>query len=648
MGLYASSFAHGPPEERDSSIDASLLPELQTLIEDQRKLIGAVPGEGSVNGVWVHEGITYAFRNKAGGATAGMYKATSTGWVEVGLGTALNFDGTTLNGEPVPGNIGTPTTIKGGTSGAEADLMGISYHGLWETGAQGAMILDNITGTFQDDEDLQMPLISFDTGSVEISAGDKLKGASSSKEAVVTSVTIVTGTWTSSNAVGYISVKNNTGTWTASEDITVGGNKRAQIVSSPAQPTEVKIAVADGATYSQSLAPDGKYEFVSYNFLGDTKTDSMYGVNTVDNGFFFDGTTFVKNYTGKDVDKPEHVIAHVRHLFYSYADASIQHSSIGEPNKWSVVTGAAELGLGDVVSGFGVEINDVLSVFTRNDCYMLYGTSSADWQLRRFHAGTGAIPYSLQKMDQTFFLDDRGLTSIFTVQYFGDFQSAVASDKIDPLIQKKKDNTVASLRVRAKNQYRLFFDDKTGVVMTFLNRKNRGIMPFTLKDQIVCCCSSEDSNGFEVLYGGFDDGYVRRIDSGTSFDGSSVPSFIRTAYYNYGNPGNQKRFRQVNLEMNADTSTDLTVAPDYDFGGMYSPRSIPISNTYPISVTADDWNVDDVSNDALGVTVVASERIKINGLGQNMGLLIKNETTYDKPITLQGAVVDYSPRGVRR
>ena len=235
MGLFATSSAYGPPEKRDSSLDVSLLPELQTLMEDQRSLITIVPGEGSVLGVWVLGGKAYAIRNKVGGATSGLYLESSVGWTEVDLGTALNFDGTTINGEPVPGTAGTPTTIKGGTSGAQGDLMGISYHGLWETGATGRMILSNVTGTFADDEDIEMPLIQFDTGTVEIVAGDSIKGVTSSKEATVTSVTITSGTWSGGSAAGYISVKNNTGTWTAAEDISVGGVKRAQIVSSPAQ-----------------------------------------------------------------------------------------------------------------------------------------------------------------------------------------------------------------------------------------------------------------------------------------------------------------------------------------------------------------------------------------------------------------------------
>ncbi|MCH2263081.1 MAG: hypothetical protein MK386_07710 [Candidatus Thioglobus autotrophicus] len=642
MGLYATSVTFGAPVKPVAATDA----EVRARIEDQRALIGEVPGEGSVLGVWVFGANTYAFRNKSGSASTGMYQSSSTGWTEIDLGQVLNFDGTTQNGEPVPGNIGSPTTIKGGTSGAEGALMGISYHGLWETGATGAMVLKDITGTFQDNEDLQMPLLAFNSGSIEIEEGDSIKGAASGQTATVTSVTLTGGAWDGS-AAGQISVRDNSGTWNASEAIQVGGVTRAN-VNGASQPTNVKIAVADGVLYSQTINPGGTYEFVTYNFRGDTSGISMYGVNGVDKGFAFDGITFVKNFSGQPTDEPQHVHAHQKHLFYSYANGSIQNSSIIAPNKWATTTGAAELSIGDVVSGFSTEVNNVMSVFTRNDAYMLYGSSAADWSLRRFHAGAGAIPYTIQKMDQTFFLDDRGLTSIFTVQYFGDFQSAVASDKVDPYIQAKKENTVTSLRVRGKNQYRIYFDDKTGLEMTFINKTNQGLMPFTLVDQIVCTCSVEDTNGFEVLYGGFDDGYVRRLDSGTSFDGATVDSFIRSAYYHYDAPGMRKRFREVNLEINADTSTTLTVFPDYDFGGTFDPRTSPVSDAYTVNVTADDWNEDDVSNPDTGVTVVASQRLKINGIGTNMSLIIKNSSIYDKPITLQGAIVDYSPRGIRR
>ena len=505
MGILATGLSYGPPVLRDAEVDSSLVSELQSAIEDQRALINVFHGEGNVNGVWVFNGDVYAFRNKSGGATAGMYKSTATGWDEIDLGTALNFDGTTDAGEPIPGDVGTATTIVGGSSGAQGDLAGISYHGDWTTGAAGLMVLTNITGTFSDNENLNMPLLAFTSGSIEIVEGDTIVGASSGKTAVVTSVTISSGTVGDGDAAGYISVKNNTGTWTASEAININGVDHATVNGS-SQPSNVTVAKADGTQYAQTIQPGGLYEFTTYNFRGETTGLTMYGVNTVDNGFSWDGTTFIKYKTGMETDTPEHIAAHQKHLFFSYPNGSIQHSSIVTPNVWSVISGASELAVGDDVSGFSTEVNNVMSVFTRNDAYMLYGTSTANWELRKFHAGAGAIPYTLQKMDQTFFLDDRGISSIFTVQYFGDFQSAVASDKIDPYIQSKKDNAVASLRVRAKNQYRLYFDDKTGVEMTFINKKNQGLMPFTLTNQIVCAASAEDATGFEVLYAGFDDG----------------------------------------------------------------------------------------------------------------------------------------------
>jgi len=646
MGLLATAISDGPPVLRNTYIAGTIASEARTAIEDQRSKIGVVPGEGSVLGVWVFNGDAYGFRNKSGGATAGMYKSTSTGWSEVDLGTALNFDSTVSNGEPVPGSSGTPTTIVG-NGGAQGDLMGISYHGDWTTGAKGVMVLTNITGTFVDNESLKMPLLAFDAGTLEISEGASLVGATSGKTATVTSVTISSGTYAGSDAAGYISVKDNSGTWTDGEKIQINGTNHAD-VNGASQPAEVAVAAADGTQYGQTLQPGGKYEFVTYNFKGQTSGITMYGVSTVDNGFSWDGTTFIKIQTGMETDTPQHIAAHQNHLFFSFPNGSIQHSSIVAPNKWSALTGAAELGVGDNVSGFSTEVNNVMSVFTRNDAYMLYGTSSADWELRKFHAGAGAIPYTLQKMDQTFFLDDRGITSIFTVQYFGDFQSSVASDKIDPYIQSKISNASDSLRVRGKNQYRLYFDDKTGVEMTFINKKNQGLMPFTLEHQVNCLVSAEDANGVEVLYGGFDDGYVRRMDSGTSFDGETVDSFIRTAYYHYNTPGTRKRFRELGLEINADTSTTLTVIPSYDFGGTYTPKTSPISSSYSVTVAADDWTEADISNSSTGITVVASERVRINGIGTNMGFIISNSSIYDKPITLQGGIVEYSSRGVRR
>jgi len=105
MGLYATCLSNGPPVLRDATIDSTLVTELQERIEEKRETITVVPGTGSVLGVWGYSGDIYAFRNKTGDATAGMYKSTDAGWSEIDLGTALNFNATTINGEMVVGAV---------------------------------------------------------------------------------------------------------------------------------------------------------------------------------------------------------------------------------------------------------------------------------------------------------------------------------------------------------------------------------------------------------------------------------------------------------------------------------------------------------------------------------------------------------------
>ena len=637
MGLYATCLSNGPPVLRDATVDSTLVTELQERIEEKRETITVVPGTGSVLGVWGYSGDIYAFRNKTGGATAGMYKSTTAGWTEIDLGTALNFDGTTTNGEMVVGAVLT------GAAGATGTIAGVSYYGNWDTGAKGTVVLTDIVGTFVDNENLTCPTIAFDGGTVEIKENDTIVGATSGATAKVKKIQIASGAWSTDDAAGYLSVISNTGTWTDGEKIQVIGSDRADINGS-GQPASQTIAIADGTQYAQTLQPNGTYNFVNFNFQGTDGLEKMYGANNVDNAFEFDGTTFLKIYTGMDTDTPKYVEAYKNHLFLTFPKGSLQNSSLQLPTIFSTTAGAAEVVVGDEITGLSIESKDAMAVFGRNNIYVFYGTSSADWNLTTFYHGAGAVDSTVQKMHTTIFLDDRGVTSIGATLNYGDFKQSIISQKVDPLVQKYKDNVATSLRVRDKNQYRLYFTDKTGIAMTFINGRNEGILPFTLADQIVCSCSAEDSNGDEILYGGFDDGYVRKIDSGTSFDGATVASFVRLAYFHYGTPQLKKRFREILLELAADTSTTLNIYPDFNYGD----TTVPTSTTYDVTVTNDEWNVDDTQNDSLGVAVVDKARARIRGQGENMGILIKNSSIYDKPVTLQGAVIQYSDRGIKR
>ena len=51
--------------------------------DEYRADISAVPGEGNVLGIWNYQGTVVAFRNNVGSTACRMYKATSSGWVQV-------------------------------------------------------------------------------------------------------------------------------------------------------------------------------------------------------------------------------------------------------------------------------------------------------------------------------------------------------------------------------------------------------------------------------------------------------------------------------------------------------------------------------------------------------------------------------------
>lgn len=125
----------------------------QVNAENSPLLALSVPGIGSVNGVWVYAGEVYAIRD-FDVSTAKLYKATVAGWVEQGLGESLRYDGAsdTFN----EGDV-----ITGGTSGATATVARVVYSGglIDDSSARGLLVLTGITGTFQDDEDLEVSAV---------------------------------------------------------------------------------------------------------------------------------------------------------------------------------------------------------------------------------------------------------------------------------------------------------------------------------------------------------------------------------------------------------------------------------------------------------------------------------------------------------
>ena len=104
--------------------------------DEYRDDITAVTGTGSILGVWRLAGVTYAWRNNAGGTAAAIYKSSSSGWTLVPLGEEISFtvgassldEGDTLTQGGVTATIKriviTSGTIAGGTAAGRLIIHG--------------------------------------------------------------------------------------------------------------------------------------------------------------------------------------------------------------------------------------------------------------------------------------------------------------------------------------------------------------------------------------------------------------------------------------------------------------------------------------------------------------------------------------------
>ena len=472
--------------------------------------------------------------------------------------------------------------------------------------------------------------VSFTTGTGEITAGQTVTGATSGATGVVTRVATRTGTW-GTDAAGQLIFASITGTFSNGENLQVGG---------------VTKAVANGASAAVTLPAGGRYEFVNHNFFGASDLRRMYGVNGVGTAFEFDGTVFVPVVTGMTTDTPNHIRVKSNHLFLSFPGGSVQNSSIGNPYGWSAVTGAAEIGIGDDVAGFADASGDTLAVIARNKCGLLYGTSSADFQMETMPGEAGGMEWTVQSLTYPVMYDNQGIRNLAAVQTYGDFEAATMSRLIKPLIDLKRKSGVtptASLKVKNKNQYRVFFSDGTGLVMD-VSGKRPEFMSLNYGLTVRCCSSSEDSSGDEILLFGSDNGYVYQLDKGTSFDGAAVDAWFRLAFFHLGSPTQNKRLHKAGLEVTGEVSTSLQINASFSYG---NPDLVSVeSENFTISGGGGFW--DDATWDQFlwDSEIEGTAEAHIDGFGKNVSFTVASLLTYEEPYTAHGMTIHFTPAGL--
>jgi hypothetical protein len=610
-----------------------------------RALITAVPGSGSILGVFEYGDVTYAFRNTSNATTAGMYKSSAAGWVAVHE-TELTF---TSGGTYV---LAANDVITGATSASTATVTRVVVRsGSFAGGdAAGTLTVVSQTTPFVAENldvglNLNVATIAADTqtvfgremsftsgGTYKVQDGDIITGATSTKTATVARVVLESGSWAAGTAAGRFIFTTDSGSFTAAETLNVGAN--------------IDVATVTGPSTAITFIPGGKFEFDVHNFSGDITTERVYGCDTKNRGFEFDGTTMVPIATGMAVDTPTHVIVHNEQLFFSFGTSN-QHSGIARPYVWNVILGAGEIAVGDTVTGYmrqpGNTGGGSLLIATRNRAYSLYGNNASDWVLTVAQEDAGALPYTMQHLGGVIALDDRGVTYIGASQNYGNFEQNTITGQILPWIRDRRNLAVASCRVREKNQYRLFLSDAEALYITMRGNKVVGMLPVELNHTPTCASSTELSDGSEAIYFGATNGYVYQMEKGTSHDGDPINWSMLLSYNNLRSPQINKRYRKMAVEMTGQSYAEFSLGYRLGYNNANIPQ--PSSSDSAIDfVVTNDWDSFIWDNFFWDGQTLLPEELSMDGSAENVAILVTGSSDEFEPFTITGVLLHYTPR----
>lgn len=393
-----------------------------------------------------------------------------------------------------------------------------------------------------------------------------------------------------------------------------------------------------------TLTPGGRYEFSIANQGASSSTINLYGVDGKNHLFMFDGTTF-SQITGPITNLfPTHLeVLASQVMVNSYPGGTFVFSAVGD---FTDFVNGGEIGVGDEITAMDLQANNSMAVFCKNRTYVLYGTSKLDFQLQDLSKTTGAVEYSVQTIGDSIYLDDRGMTRLNRVQEFGNFDMATMSQKIEPLLQKYARRVTASYAIKEKNQYRICFDDGTGVICTFFGREVAGFSTFDFGQVVRCAYSGEDANGFEVVFFGTDDGYVYHAEKGFSFDSLNIDHVVRPAFNSLGYPEYKKSWKKVVLEIDTVSKATITCIPEFD----YSDPENPYHTAKEIIALGGGGYWDEGSWDEAKWSSASTftADFYIEGVSRNMTVTFSGTTNNEPPHQLNSLILHYSMRGRRR
>lgn len=474
--------------------------------------------------------------------------------------------------------------------------------------------------------------IYFITGVNEIFEGDTVTDLSTGATMVVGRVVLQGGTW-GTDAAGKLIITSHVGAAGPGHALQVGG---------------VTMATSTTSLRGIDLAPGGQMVFDVATFGGAFNGQRIYGCDGVGRAFEFDGSVLAPIDSGMGVlDSPQCLAVFKNALFLAFG-SSVQFSGIGAPYIWAPLFGAGEIAMNADVTNMIVQQGDQTSgsmtIYSQNNIAILYGNTSADFKLSVYDQATGAEFNTVQSLGDQIGLDARGLIKLTASLNYGNFDQDTLTAPILPFVKEHRGRSTCSCISRDKAQYRVFYSDGYAIYATIVNGVVKGCMPVWTPSAFVSAVSGEQNSAIDAIYlGAATDGYVYRLDAGTSFDGAAIPFNLLLTYSSEGNARLLKRYRKAALEIVAAGFAKLNIGFDFSYSDP-TQRAMQTPVTFNKNPLTPMWDSGTWDSQVWDGRALGPIEVPMTGTSENVAMRVIGQNTFSVPFTVNSVYIHWSPR----
>ena len=418
--------------------------------------------------------------------------------------------------------------------------------------------------------------------------------------------------------------------------------------------TEYFIREGEGWTsLGEADLAGGRIDTTSFAFCGTPRVAFADGVNYP--AIYHTGTgllSFLESNT--DLLGTKYVTTFKSSLFLSKG-SNVYFSAPFDCESFDPALGAGVINVGHAVTGM-IVFRDQLIIFSRDKIKRLTGSSIADFQLSPIAEDIGCLHgETIQEVGgDVMFMAADGLRLISATERIGDFGLEVASDPIskDTLSFINSTQTFSSMVLREKAQYRVFaYSD------SIQQERSKGLLATKFSDQGAARINWSTTFGLKasVVDGRYvpgqeltifanDDGFVYRMETGSSFDGEVIEAIYKSPFMPIDDPQLRKTFYKMTLYTETAGNFEIDLNLDFDLFKVdnYSGGA---ANTIKLVNDSDGAFIYGEPSSIYGVALYGSQldnvyNTNVIGSGKTVSFRIEDRTT-NPSFSLDTAVLEY-------